>query len=152
MLDRSKVGHEFDSFNVDIEKGKLKFFAKAIGETNLVYSSESAARDAGYKTIPAAPTIPFILDMEGPELLPVLNLLDMDISRLLHGNQDFEYLGMIYSGDNITVTSKIKDMFDKKSGALEFIVLENTYTNQNSDLVAKATNTLVYRNPKVKGR
>ncbi|MEY8198873.1 MAG: MaoC family dehydratase N-terminal domain-containing protein, partial [Colwellia sp.] len=62
---------------------------------------------------------------------------------------EFEYLGTIYAGDTITVTSKIKDMFDKKSGSLEFVVLENTYTNQNGDLVAKATNSLVYRNPSV---
>ncbi len=149
MLDRSKVGHEFDSYNVDIEKGRLKFFAKAIGETNPLYSDESAAHDAGYKTIPAAPTFLFALDMEGPELLPVLNFLSMDISRVLHGSQEFEYLGMIYAGDNITVTSKIKDMYDKKSGALEFVVLENTYTNQDGDLVAKAINSLVYRNPRV---
>ncbi|NQY48135.1 MAG: MaoC family dehydratase N-terminal domain-containing protein [Colwellia sp.] len=149
MLDRSKVGHEFDSFNVDIEKGRLKFFAEAIGETNPVYFSETAAHDAGYKAMLAAPTFPFPLDMEGPELLPVLNFLSMDISRLLHGSQEFEYLGMIYAGDNITVTSKIKDMFDKKSGALEFVVLESTYTNQNGDLVARAINSLVYRNPSV---
>jgi hypothetical protein len=146
MLDRSKVGHEFDAFNVDIEKGRLKFFAKAIGEINPVYFSESAARDAGYKTIPAAPTFPFPLDMEGPELLPVLNFLGMDIGRLLHGSQEFEYLGTIYAEDTIRVTSKIKNMFDKKAGALEFVVLENTYTNQHGELVVKATNTLVYRN------
>ena len=149
MLDRSNVGHEFDSYNVDIEKGRLKFFAKAIGETNPVYLSETAAHNAGYKTIPAAPTFLFALDMEGPELLPVLNFLSMDISRVLHGSQEFEYLGMIYAGDNITVTSYIKDIFDKKSGALEFVVLENTYTNQHGDLVSKAINSLVYRNPNV---
>jgi hypothetical protein len=37
-------------------------------------------------------------------------------------------------------------MFDKKGGALEFVVSENTYTNQNDQLVAKATSTLVVRN------
>ncbi|WOH38188.1 MaoC family dehydratase N-terminal domain-containing protein [Thalassotalea fonticola] len=147
MLDRSKIGHEFDSFSIDIEQGRLKFFAKAIGETNPVYSDELAARDAGYKTIPAPPTFPMVLDMEGPDFLPVLKLLGMDISRILHGSQEFEYTGTIYAGDTITVTSKLKDVFDKKGGALEFVVMENSYTNKNGELVAVAANTLVYRNP-----
>ena len=105
-----------------------------------------AARDAGYKTIVAPPTFPMVLDMEAPEFLPVLNLLGMDIGRLLHGSQAFEYMGAIYAGDIITVTSKLKDIFDKKGGALEFVVMENSYTNQHDELVAMATNTLVYRN------
>jgi acetyl-CoA acetyltransferase len=33
-----------------------------------------------------------------------------------------------------------------QSGAVEFVVSENTYTNQNDQLVAKATSTLVVRN------
>ena len=146
MLDRSKIGHEFSSFSADVEKGRLRFFAKAIGETDPVYTDEAAARDAGYKTIPAPPTFPFSLDMEGPELMPVLGLLDMDIRRILHGTQEFEYLGTIYAGDTITVSSRIKDIFDKKGGALEFVVMENTYTNQQGEVVVKAATTLVYRN------
>lgn len=147
MLDRSKVGHEFASFKTAVEKGRLKFFAKAIGEKNPLYSDELAARVAGYKNIPAPPTFPLVLDLEGPEFWPVLDLLGMDIGRVLHGSQEFEYLGTIYAGDTITVTSILKDMFDKKGGALEFIVMENSYTNQHGELVSKAVNTLVYRTP-----
>ena len=38
------------------------------------------------------------------------------------------------------------DIFDKKGGALDFVVLEYTYTNQHGELVAKASSTLVQRN------
>jgi acyl dehydratase len=146
MLDKNKIGHEFSSFTVDIEKGRLRFFAKAIGEKNPVYIDENAAQSAGYRTIPAPPTFMFSVDLEGPELLPVLKLLDLDIGRILHGSQEFEYLGQIYAGDRITQQSKIVDIFDKKGGALEFVVQESTYTNQNDELVGKAQQTLVYRN------
>ena len=50
------------------------------------------------------------------------------------------------AGDVIAVTSLIADMFDKKGGALEFVVSENTYTNQTGQVVVKATSTLVVRN------
>jgi acyl dehydratase len=146
MLDKSFIGHEFPSFTVDVEKGRLRFFAKAIGETNPIYIDESAAVKAGYRALPAPPTIPFSLDMDGPELLPVIRVLQLDIARVLHGSQEFEYHAPICAGDRITVASRISDIFDKKGGALEFVVMESSYSNQDGDLVATARNTLVYRN------
>lgn len=146
MLDKTKIGHEFASFTTDIEKGRLKFFAQAIDETNPIYSDEEAAKAAGYRAIPAPPTFMFSVDLEGPDFLPMLSLLDMDIGRVLHGTQDFEYFGQIFAGDKITQTSKIADIFDKKNGALEFVVQESSYTNQDGELVGKAQQTIVYRN------
>jgi acyl dehydratase len=146
MLDRTKIDHEFTPFSIDIEKGWLCFFAKAIGETNPIYTDEKAAQTAGHKTIPASPTFMISVDLGGPDFLPVLALFDMDIGRILHGSQDFQYFGQIYAGDTITQSCKIVDMFDKKNGALEFVVLESSYTNQDGELVGKAQQTLVYRN------
>jgi len=146
MLDKSKIGHEFPSFTAEIEKGRLRFFAKAIGETNPIYTDESAAQAAGYPTIPAPPTFMFSVDLDGPELLPIIGLLNLDIGKVLHGSQEFEYLGQIYAGDRITQQSKIVDIYDKKGGALEFVVQESRYTNYSGELVGKARQTLVYRN------
>ena len=115
MLDTSKIGHQFPAFTAEVEKGRLRFFAQAIGETNPIYSDEAAAAEAGYRSLPAPPTFAMALDMDGPELLPVLAFLEMDIARILHGSQDFEYLAPICAGDQITVTSGITDIFDKKS-------------------------------------
>ena len=146
MLDRSKIGHQFPSFTVDIERGRLRFFAKAIGEMNPIYSDEAAAKAAGHRAIPAPPTYMFSVDLDGPELLPILGLLDLDIGRVLHGSQEFDYLGQIYAGDSITQQCRIVDIYDKKAGALEFVVQESSYTNQDGELVGRARQTLVYRN------
>ena len=145
MLDRSNIGHEFTPFSVDIEKGRLKFFAKAIGETNPIYSDEAAALAAGYPAIPVPPTFMFSVDLEGPDFLPMLELLKINIARVLHGSQEFEYFGQIYAGDRITYQSKILDMYDKKGGVMEFIVQQSTYTNQHDELVGRALQTIVYR-------
>jgi len=146
MLDRSKIGYEFTTFSTKVEKGRLKFFAKAIGETNPIYTDEVAALEAGFPALPAPPTFPMALDMDGPDNMPVLDVLDIDIARILHGSQEFDYYAPICAGDTIEVHSKITDMFDKKGGALEFVVSENTYTNQHGQAVARATSTLVVRN------
>jgi acyl dehydratase len=146
VIDRSLIGHQFESFTTAVEKSRLIFFAKAIGETNPVYIDENAARAAGYRALPAPPTYPFILASDGPEFMPMLQLLKLDISRLLHGTQDFEYLGPICAGDFITVRSHISDIYEKKGGAMLFIVQEYSFTNQDGDLVAIAKNTAIYNN------
>ena len=63
MIDRKFIGHAFPVHTTDVEKGRLRFFAKAIGETNPIYTEESAAKDAGYRAIPAPPTYLFCLEM-----------------------------------------------------------------------------------------
>lgn len=146
VLDRSKIGHEFPAFTVDIEKGRLAFFAKAIGETNPIYTDEDAAQAAGYPAIPAPPTFLFSVDLECPDFLPIIGLLDLDLARVLHGSQEFEYFGLIYAGDSITRQSRIIDIYHKKGGALELVLQESTYTNQDGELVGKARQTLIYRN------
>ena len=146
MLDKTMIGHAFPAFATEVEKGRLRFFAKAIGETNPIYTDEAAAREAGYRALPAPPTFTSVLDQESPDFLPVLDLLDIDIARILHGSQVFEYLAPIFAGDTIRVEVRIADIFDKKGGALDFVVMEHTYTNQDDVLTTKATSTLVVRN------
>jgi hypothetical protein len=147
MLDRSKIGTEFKPFVVSVEKGRLAFFLKAIGERNRIYLDAPSAQAAGYRSIPAPPTYASVLEMEGEsDLPPEVQALQLEVGRILHGSQSFEYFEPIYAGDEITVARKIIDMYDKKDGALEFVVTESTYTNQDGKLVAKAQCNLVYRN------
>lgn len=146
MLDRSKIGTEFESFTTQVEKSRLKFFAKAIGETNPIYFDEAAAQAAGHKSLLAPPTYPFILGMDGPDFLPAVTIFGLNIGGVLHGNQAFEYFTPIYAGDEITVSGKIANVYDAKNGSLDFVDQEYSYTNQDGTLVAKATNTLIYRN------
>lgn len=146
MIDKKFIGHEFEPFSTTIEKGRLKFFAKTIGETNPIYFNEEAAKAEGHKSVLAPPTFPFTLSLESDDPFPVVTALKLEIGRILHGSQDFEYFAPIYAGDEITVSSKIVDIFDKKGGALEFVALQYSFTNQDGELVATSTNTLVYRN------
>lgn len=147
MLDRSKIGTEFAPFVVSVEKGRLGFFVKAIGERNPIYLDESSARQAGYRSIPAPPTYGLVLEMEGPsDLPPEVQALQLEVGRILHGSQSFEYFEPIYAGDDITVARKIIDIYDKKGGALEFVLTQSTYTNQYGVLVGTAQCNLVYCN------
>ena len=69
-----------------------------------------------------------------------------DSKQLLHGEQEFVYHSPIYSGDRITVSKKVKDIYDKKDGKLEFVITENHFVNQNNVKVAKTVTNYVIRN------
>lgn len=146
MLDRSYIGRSFPAHSVPVEAGQLKFFAQAVGETDPVYSDEEAAQEAGYRALPAPPTFVFSLNLHGVQLEEKYVPMGVDLARLLHAEQQFEYFAPICAGDVITLESTITDIYEKKGGALEFAVEETTATNQTGELVAKTTQTLVMRN------
>ncbi|BDI61937.1 MaoC family dehydratase N-terminal domain-containing protein [Qipengyuania nanhaisediminis] len=145
MIDRSKIGSSLGILTVDVEKGQLRFFAKATGEKNPVYTDEEAAKAAGYRSLPAPPTFGFSLGLAAPDPFAKYTDLGIDLGKVLHGEQNFEYFEPICAGDTITLEDKITDIFDKKGGALEFLVIETSATNQDGKVVSKSVTTTVVR-------
>lgn len=146
MIDKKHIGRTTPAHTVDVEKGRLKFFAKAIGETDPIYSDEAAAKAAGHKTIPAPPTFGFCLEMETNSLWDNIAAMGVPVGKILHGSQTFTYHAPIYAGDQVTFVTKVSDIYDKKGGALEFIVEDSTATNQDGALVAELQRVIVVRN------
>jgi acyl dehydratase len=146
MMDRRHIGHQLPPFQVEVEKGRLRFFAKATGQTDPVYIDESAARDAGHPGLPVPPTFLFCLEMEAPNPAAIRELLGMDYRSLLHGEQGFSYHAMAYAGDTLTFRQRIDDIYDKKNGALEFVVRKTRVSNQRDELVAELRCVTVVRN------
>lgn len=146
MIDKSHIGLELAPFSVEVEAGRLRFFAKATGQKDPIYLDEAAARSAGYAALPAPPTFLFSLDLEQAEPFKIFDSLGVDLGRVLHGEQSFTYHKPICAGDVITLRSRIDDIFDKKGGALEFIVQTTTASNQHGEEVGEMTRTIVVRN------
>jgi acyl dehydratase len=146
MIDKRHIGHILPRYTVDVEKGRLRFFAKAIGQADPVYSDDAAARDAGHPALPVPPTFLFCLEMDAPNPAAVRELLGIDIGRVLHGEQSFTYHAMAYAGDRLDFEQRIADIYDKKNGALEFVVRETRVTNQHGALVAELRGVTVVRN------
>ncbi|VVM96224.1 MaoC family dehydratase N-terminal domain-containing protein [Pseudomonas fluorescens] len=145
MADKSLIGHTLDVFNAEVEKGRLRFFAKAIGETDPVYTDEAAALAAGHRALPVPPTFFKCLEGEGRDLSAFLKLCDFDLGRILHAEQSFVYHQMAYAGDVLTFNAHISDVYEKKGGALQFVVMESRVTNQHGEHVADVRSSLVQR-------
>ena len=146
MIDRKHIGRTIAAQTFDIEKGRLKFFATAIGETDPIYIDEDAAKAAGYRSLPAPPTFMFCLEMETNSLWDNIEAMGVPVGRILHGSQSFTYHAPICAGDQITFETKVSDIYDKKGGKLEFIVEDTTATNQDGVRVADLQRVIVVRN------
>ena len=146
MIDKRHIGHVLPRYTVDVEKGRLRFFAKATGQTDPVYIDEDAARAAGHPGLPVPPTFLFCLEMEAPNPAAIRELLGIDYRRLLHGEQGFTFHAMAYAGDTLRFEQRIDDIYDKKGGALEFAVRKTRVTNQRGELVAELRCVTVMRN------
>ncbi len=145
MIDKKWIGHELPASVLPIERSRLQFFAKAIGETDPIYTDAAAARDAGYPDLPAPPTFLFAAELDSGASERLLADLQIPIAKLLHGEQGFTYHRSACVGDTVTVRSTISDIYDKKNGALEFVVKTSRATNQQHELVAELRTVIVCR-------
>ena len=145
MIDKKWIGHELPSSVMTIERSRLQFFAKAIGETDPVYTDVAAARAAGYADLPAPPTFLFGAELDSGASDRLVADLGIPFANLLHGEQRFTYHHPACAGDRVTVRSKIADVYEKKGGALEFVVKNSRVTNEAGVLLAEMCTVLVYR-------
>lgn len=150
-IDReAHVGVVSEPRPVEIEKGFLRFFAKATGETDAVYFDEAAAKAAGHRGLPAPPTYLFSLALSAPakrgHVFDKKNGIGVDMARVLHGEQSFTYHRPVYAGDTLMLTTETVDIFAKKGGALEFIVQDTRAVNGAGELCVEMRVTTVVRN------
>ncbi len=145
MIDTRHIGQTLPPYAVDVEKGRLKFFAKAIGQTDPVYTDEAAAKAAGHPSLPVPPTFLFCLEMDSPNPGALRDLLDLPVPKVLHGEQRFTYHAMAFAGDTLTFQQRIADIYAKKGGLLEFVVRETRVTNQHGQHIADLHGITVVR-------
>ena len=140
MVDRSIVGTEMGGSWMMVEQGKIREFAKAILDDNPAYQEESA---------PVPPTFTMAMaHWPAPQggQGASLSKLGLDLLRVLHAGQEYEYLGELKVGDTLKTRSKISDLSEKegkRGGTMTFITSETTFTNQRGEDVLIARTILV---------
>lgn len=144
-LDQSLIGRTMQGDSLLISRSRLRFFAKAIGQKDPVYTDLDAARAAGHRDLPVPPTFFTAIELESPDPFAWLDELGVDLRSILHGEQEFTYHAMAYAGDELSTRSTITDVYEKKGGALQFIVRRTEITNQDSEPIAEAVGVTVVR-------
>jgi acyl dehydratase len=145
VIDRKFIGYTSAPCTLEVEKGRLRMFAHAIGQTDPIYNDETAARAAGHRSLPVPPTFFFCLEMDRPNPYGWFDEVGIPLPKILHAEQAFTYHALAYAGDQLTFNAEITDIYDKKGGLLEFVVQDNRITNQSHALIAEFRRTLVIR-------
>ncbi|MBV9228099.1 MAG: MaoC family dehydratase N-terminal domain-containing protein [Chloroflexi bacterium] len=149
MFDKSKIGQSFPPFTVEVERCKIHELALAIGDDNPIYHSREAAQAAGYKDVPLFPTAPTLFGFWGnPQRGSYLAGVGINVMRILHGEEEYEYQAPIYPGDTLTgVTSIVegKTRQGRDGSSMDILTTETRYTNQHNQPVLSARTTIVVR-------
>ena len=111
----------FEPLTVRVERGRLQFFARSIGETDPIYLDVDAARAAGHPDLPVPPTFFFSLSLERAGGFDYLAGVGVDLGRILHGEQAFLYHALAHAGDVLTLHESITDVVEKRGGAMTLI-------------------------------
>lgn len=148
---------EYPDFAFEVGSTDIMKYSHAIGETDPIHFDRAAAVDAGYADIVAPPFFPYVIRMHGAHLVPrgdldpdgssSADVPPVETTRAMAGELSIEIGEPIVAGDTVTVSKRITDMYEKegRSGALVFVTMEFTFTNQRGENVATELFTRIYR-------
>jgi acyl dehydratase len=146
QINKGLVGKEFPPFVVTVERGRIKDFARAIGDLNPAYLDDRVGQASEWGDVIAPPTFMTTFRAEG-ETGDLLKELGTDISRVLHGEQEFEQYRPIRPGESFVCRSRITDIYEKtgRSGPMAFVARETSVADTTNEIVAVIRHITVIR-------
>ena len=132
---RGKVGVEWEVGVYEIEKGMIRRFIRATGDTNPLWQDEAYAKKSKYGSIIAPPAFTLTIGFEEIQEMLASSLP----GAVLHGSTELEHYQPVRAGDVVTATTKISNIRERQSkmGKTVFVTFDITYKNQRQQPVAK---------------
>ena len=142
-FDRSILGQQIHGESVLVTREKILAFARAVGETNPLYTDDDAARRAGYPSLIAPPT--FVNFARRGAARPDPKIKHGTLS--FFANQTLECLLPVKPGDTIRSVTSLEDVYAKtgRSGTMVFEVWKTEMINQDGQVVAISRDSTVHR-------
>jgi acyl dehydratase len=149
VFDTSKIGQSFAPFTYEVQRNKIHELTMAIGDDNPIYHDREAAQVAGYPDVPISPTTPTLFSSWGTRQQGTsLADIGIDVWRILHGEEEYEYLAPIYPGDMLTGTTTLVDGKTRQGSSdrlMDILTTETRYINQRQEPVLIRRSTIVVR-------
>ena len=160
-----------DGYRFPVDLTSIMLFASSLGETNPSYYDETYAREHGLGGVIPPPT--FITagahwdpdhGLKGVRRIPPPKPREKapadaaaggrDVSRLLHGEQRFEYHQPLHPGTTLTVTRRPGKRWEKRGkrgGVMQFSETVAEYRDEAGELVVTATAVTIITGQVVEG-
>ncbi|MFW6150675.1 MAG: MaoC family dehydratase [Chloroflexota bacterium] len=148
---RRHIGDEAGPIVFTIDRTLVNDYVLAVGDPNPLWLDEAYAAQTGHGT-PLAP--PYLLcalrtiavpdPTPGSAPLP-LPRVPPPRPRVLDGGEEWHFYQPIKLGDTITSRTRLADLYERegKVGKMLFFIFESTFTNQQAELVATSTYTMI---------
>jgi acyl dehydratase len=124
-FDPAIIGKVFETTDpVEVKADRIKTFCETLGETNPIYVDGKVA--------PPAYAVTFRNGRHFFQHVPRFGRAGFDAGK------DVDFIHPIHAGDKITLSSHVKEIYEKtgRSGSMVFVVVRSTLTNQNGEEVA----------------
>ena len=135
------IGQSCEPKVIEVEKGQIRRFAQAIGETNPIHYDEDAAKSAGFAGIVATCTFASAIHCFDEFYEEV----GINPHAVMHQEEEYEYFKPIMAGDILSVVHTVSNVYDKQvpNGQLVFIVIESRGNDKRGKTVFKSRRVLV---------
>jgi acyl dehydratase len=138
----------------ELGRASIRYFALALGDDNPLYVDDAYARQAGYPSVIAPPTLvcetcqyahqaPNVDGYIGHEWQ-----VPLPPSRMVRAGNDYEFMRPVLPSDRISVTWTLENIVEKSSsrgGTQLFFTSVARYRDAAGEIVAVNRETIVYQ-------
>jgi acyl dehydratase len=142
--DPNLIGRVFEVTDpVPVSAEMVSDFCKAIGESNPIHTDAAAAKSGPYGALTAPPSfaVTFRNGRHFFEHIPRFGRQGFDAGK------DVEFVSPIKPGDTITLSSHVKEIYEKtgRTGSMVFVIVRSTLKNQDGEVVAHVDHRFMNR-------
>src|SRR5881296_3146757 len=125
----SLVGTVVDTVRFDVERGKIREFARATGAADLVHTDRREAQAHGHADVLATATH-VVVSGHYRDQRAVVAALGLDLRRVVVGSTAWEYARPLRASDTLTGTRKVvgdETREGTRGGTMRLVTLETEY-------------------------
>jgi acyl dehydratase len=127
----------------EVGRAKIAEFADALGEPDPVHRDAAAARAAGHPDVIAPPTFAIVVTLGAADVVLADPDVELDYSRVVHGEQRFTHHRPIRAGDRLVATTTIDTV--RSVGGNDLLTTRVDVATEDGEPVCTATSMLVAR-------
>jgi len=137
------LGKQYPPQTYEVAREKVREFASAIGDHNPAYYDVAVAKALGHSDLVAPPTFAVVVT-RGPQISVIEDPdLGLDFSRVVHGDQKFEFTRPILAGDLLTTTASVGAAHTRAGN--DFLTIRSHVVDASGAAVVTVSATLVAR-------
>ncbi|WP_380167055.1 MaoC family dehydratase N-terminal domain-containing protein [Jannaschia sp. R86511] len=121
----------------------VRQFADAVGAEHPLHHDEVAAREAGFTDVVAPPTFAVVVAQPATDAMMADPTVDLEYSRIVHGEQQFVHHAPIVAGDELTATMTVAGV--RAAAGASMLTLVTEVATVDGDARSTVTALLVHR-------